>query len=105
MTTALTEKEYKSTITGSMANVTETAEPIVDIWSYVEELVDEGIIPGHVFNNELVESVYENEDGSFHHVLLPTEDQNIFVVLIIDVKGERIKGHFGLDLNLQYGLS
>jgi hypothetical protein len=104
MTTALTEKEYKSTMAGRMIDVTETAEPVVDIWSYVEEVASDKIVHDHVFNNELVESVYQNEDGSFHHVLLPTEDQNIFIVLVIDVTETKIRGHFKLDLNMQYGV-
>jgi hypothetical protein len=97
MTTALTEKEYKSTMAGRMIDVTDTAEPIVDIWPYVEELASDKIVPEQVFNNELVESVYQNEDGSFHHVLLPTEDQDIFIVLVIDVTERKIRGNFKLD--------
>jgi hypothetical protein len=72
---------------------------------YVEKLRNDKIVPDHVFTNELIESVYKNDDGSFHHVLLPTDDKNVFIVLIIDVNGQRTKGHFKLDLNQQYGLS
>lgn len=105
MTTELTEQEYKSTMTGKMTDVTESAEPIVDIWPYVEILTKDKIVLDYVFSNELVESVYTNGDGSFHHVLLPTDNKNLFIVLVIDVIGQRIKGHFKLDLNEQYGLS
>jgi hypothetical protein len=99
MTTGLTEQEYKSTMTGKMTDVTESAEPVVDIWPYVEILRNDKIVLDYVFINELVESVYTNGDGSFHHVLLPTDHKNVFIVLIIDVLGQRIKGHFKLDLN------
>jgi len=105
MTTELTEKEYKSTMTGKMTDATESAEPIVDIWPYVEILTKDKIVLDYVFANELVESVYTNGDGSFHHVLLPTDNKNVFIVLVIDVIRQRIKGHFKLDLNEQYGLS
>jgi hypothetical protein len=105
MTTELTEEEYKSTMIGKMTDVTETIEPILDICPYVEKLKNDKIILNYVFTNELVESVYENEPGSFHHVLLPTDDENVFVVLVIDVNRLRIEGHFKLDLNQQYGFS
>jgi hypothetical protein len=105
MTTELSEQEYKSTMTGKMTDVTESAEPVVDIWPYVEVLRNDKIVLDYVFTNELVESVSTNGDGSFHHVLLPTDNENVFIVLVIDVVGQRIKGHFKLDLNQQYGLS
>jgi hypothetical protein len=105
MTTTLTEQEYKSTMTGKMTDVTESAQPIVNIWPYVEILRNDKIVLDYVFTNEFIESVYTNGDGSFHHVLLPTDNKNIFIVLIIDVIGQTIKGHFKLDLNQQYGLS
>ncbi|WP_276371929.1 hypothetical protein [Chryseolinea sp. H1M3-3] len=105
MTIELTEQEYKSTMTGKMTDVTASAKPVVDIWPYVEILRNEKIVPDYVFANELVESVYTNGDGSFHHVLLPTDNKNVLIILIIDVVGQRIKGHFKLDLTQQYGLS
>lgn len=105
MTKELTPEEYDSTMTGKMADVTETAEPVVDIWPYVERLVKEEQLPEIVLENELVECVYGNEDNSFHHVLLPANGENVYVVLIVDVKEERIKGHFCLNLNKEYGLA
>jgi len=105
MTTELTEREYKGTMTNRMIDVTKTAEPIVVIWPYVEELTNNKHILEYVFKNELIESVYQNEDGSFHHILLPTDNKNVFIVLIVDTIAKRVKGHFRLDLNQQYGLS
>lgn len=89
MTTELTEQEYKSTMTGKMTDVTESAEPALDIWPYVEILRNEQIVLDYVFTAELVESVYTNGDGSFHHVLLPTDNKNVFIVLIIDAVGTK----------------
>lgn len=103
--TELTEEQYKSTMTGQMTDVTQTAEPVVDIWPYVEELRGDKIVSDYVFTNELIESVISNGDGSFHHVVLPTDKKNVFIVLIVDVKQRGIMGHFKLDLNAQYGLS
>jgi hypothetical protein len=99
----LTEKEYKSTMTGKMVDITETAEPVVDIWPFVQMLKKEKVVLDYVYENELVENVYRNTENSFHHVLLPTDNKNIFIVIIIDVTAKDIKGHFCLDLNREYG--
>jgi hypothetical protein len=104
MTTVLTEKEYRETMTDKMVNVTETAEPTVDIWSYVELLTKDKEISNYVYENQLVEMVSRNDEGTFDHVLLPTDKSNVFVVIIVDLKKEKIKGHFRLDLNKEYGL-
>jgi siderophore synthetase component len=88
---------------GSLMNdVTATAEPVVDIWPYVEELVHEDLVSAYVFENCLVEKCYRNDAGSYEHVLLPTGDLNIFMVLIIQLSTESIFGHYLLDLEALY---
>ena len=78
MTTLLTEKEFKSTFTDKMIDVTQTAEPVVDIWPYVEQLVEEKIVEQFTFENGLVEKVYHNQTTTFEQILLPTSDKNVF---------------------------
>lgn len=104
MTTLLTEKEYKETMMDKMVDVTATAEPTVDIWSYVKLLAKDGEVSSYVYENQMVEMVNRNGKGTFDHVLLPTDNSNIFIVIIVDLKKENIKGHFRLDLNKEYGL-
>jgi len=105
MTTLLTEKEYKNTFGARMIDVTKTAEPIIDIWPYVQRLTEEGLVLNYVNNKQLVDFVYRTEDNLFDHVLLPTDNSNIFIVIIVDNLNRKIKGHFPLDLNEQYGLT
>ena len=100
----LTEAEFKSTFTYKMLNVTHTAEPTVDIWSYVQELVIEKIVMKYVYERKLVELVYRNSENTFDHVLLPTNSANVFIVIIVDLEQKNIKGHFKLDLSKEYGL-
>lgn len=102
MTTILTEKEFKETMADKMVDVTTTAEPTVDIWSYVKQLTIDKEVSTYVYENQLVEMVSRNSRGTFDHVLLPTDKQNVFVVIIVDLKKEKIKGHFRLDLNKEY---
>ena len=105
MTITLTKEEYLSTMKDKMFDVTLTAEPSVDIWDYVKELVSENVVNVTVLQNFTVESVYRNGDNTFHHVLLPTSDQNCFIVIIVDLNNKSIKGHYRLDLNSEYSLT
>jgi len=88
-----------------MINVTESAEPVVNIWDYVENLVKEEVIDNYVYQNKLVELVYRNDTSTFDHILLPTPDKNVFITLVVDLTKESILGHVKLDLNEKYGLA
>lgn len=99
------EKEYKETMGSKMTDVTQTAEPIVDIWAYVKDLVYENIVSDYVFKNNLVEKVYRNDMSSFDHVLLPTSDQNVFIVVVVEISKATIFGHYRLNLNKEYSLT
>ena len=88
-----------------MTDVTQTAEPVVDIWNYVEELVKQKLVDNYVYENNLVETVYRNDTSTFDHILLPTGNPNIFVTLVVDLTNQNIFGHIELDLNQKYGLT
>ena len=100
----LTEVEFKSTFGNKMNDVTETAEPVVDIWGYVEELAKQNIIDNYVYENNLVEKVYRNSSSTFDHVLFPTRNMNVFIAVVVDLHNKSIHGHARLDLNKEYGL-
>ena len=85
-----------------MTDVTETAEPIVDIWTYVEELTRQNIVDKYVADKNLVETVYRNDTSTFDHVMLPTNNKNIFIVVVVDLKKEKLFGHYKLNLNEEY---
>jgi uncharacterized protein YjbI with pentapeptide repeats len=104
LTKTLSEKEYRETMGSKMTDVTQTAEPIVDIWPYVKDLVYENIVEDYVFKNNLVEKVYRNDTSSFEHILLPTSDENAFIVLVVKLGNAIIIGHYRLDLTKEYSL-
>lgn len=60
MTIQLTEIEFRSTFTDKMIDVTETAEPVVDIWPYVEQLTADKVVNKYTFDNALVVSSPES---------------------------------------------
>ena len=88
-----------------MTDVTGTARPVVDIWGYVGELVKENVVDNYVYENNLVELVYRNDTSTFDHILLPTDDQNVFIILVVDLTKKVIFGHIKLDLKQKYGLT
>ena len=100
----LTEEEYLATMSESMEDATEFAEGVVDIWPYVAILVDQGVVLQYVYDNALVEMVYRNTDDDFDHILLPTDDENIFTVIVVDLEEVEIYGHYILNLKEEYGL-
>lgn len=87
-----------------MLDVSETAEPVIDIWPYVSELVNDKIVLRYVLEQNLVEKVYRNIDYTYEHILLPTNDQNIFIVLVVNHISPSIIGHYKLDSSNEYGL-
>jgi len=104
-TRLLSESEFKSTLSENrMTDVTKTAEPVVDIWLYVEKLVEEGTVLKYVSDRHLVEHVYRNDESTVDHILLPTETGNVFIVIVVDLVEKEIRGHFRIDLNKEYGI-
>lgn len=90
---------------GEMADVTEIEKPVIDIWPYIGQLNQEGLVLDYVYYNRLVEIVYRNGSGTFDHILLPTDTQNIFIVIVVNLLQATIKGYYKLDLNKKYGIS
>ena len=99
----LTPEEFILTMSEEMEDVTETAEPVVDISPYVAELIAENLVLPNTLEEELIEIIYRNEEETFDHVLLPTDDEEIFIALVIDLENERIVGHYRMDLNEEPG--
>jgi len=102
----LTEKEFKSTFSEKMNNVTNCAEAIVDIWDYVK-LLDKSkyYLSNYVIEKELVELVYRNSANTYDQILIPTTKKNIYLIIIVNIKSENIFGHYLLDLNKEYGIN
>lgn len=101
-TTKLSKSKFKETTTPKMHNVTETAEPVLDIWPYVDAVPAEDL-GGHAVKD--VEFVYRSEDDRFEHVLIATATKNVYLCIIVDIANTEILGHYFFDLNAEYGLT
>jgi hypothetical protein len=99
----LTPEEFILTMSAEMEDVTETAEAVVDITPYANALIAERLILPNTIDEELIEIIYRNEEQTFDHVLLPTDNEEIFIALVIDLENERIVGHYRMDLNEEPG--
>jgi hypothetical protein len=94
----LSPEEFISTMSEEMADVTETADAVVDITDYVDALAAEGLVLPNTIEEELIEIIYRNEEETFDHILLPTDNEEVFIALVIDLVEEQILGHYRMDL-------
>ena len=100
----LSYEQYQATFAAPMLDVSQTAEPILDIWPYVEA-VPESDLEGFNLLDGLVRYVYQSPSGQYLHVLVSTDDENTFLVIIIDMLSVKIVGHYLLDLVSLYKLN
>jgi hypothetical protein len=104
MINELTTEQYMATRTARMRDMsdvegTENDYPATNIWEYVKELAQAGVVPRYVWENQVVEMLSRNNNDTYDHILLPTNEENIFVTIIIDLEMEEILGHYVLDVN------
>ena len=105
MTQELTETEFKNTFGDRMTDITqvEIDDPI-NIWDYVGELAKAKLVQQRILDQQLVKYVYRNNQETYDHVLLPTDHNNVFMVIVVDLQERSIFGHITLDLNKEYGI-
>ncbi|MDO7852980.1 hypothetical protein [Hymenobacter convexus] len=100
----LSYEEYQETFAAPMLDVSQTAEPVLDIWPYVEA-VPESDLEGFNLLDGIVRYVYQSPSGQYLHVSVSTDDENAFLVLVIDLHLVKIIGHYLLDLVTLYDLN
>jgi hypothetical protein len=103
-TNRLSSEEYQNTFQAPMRNVTSSAEPVLDIWPYVES-VPVADLGGYILSDGLVEYVYQHPEERFLHVLVSTDNRDVFLVIIIDLTSVKIHGHYLLDLLKEYQIT
>ena len=84
-----------------MRNMTESAEPVLDIWPYVDA-VDLGALG--ITDLTDVHYVYRDASDRFDQVLIGTGHFNTVFVVVVDRVLSVVKGHHVLDLNERFGL-
>ena len=102
-TVKLGYEQFHATIEAPMQDVSQTAEPVLDIWPYVES-VPAADLEGFILSDGIAEDVYQSSSGEFLHVLVATNAHNVFLVIVINLFSIDIIGHHLLNLNKLYGL-
>ncbi len=108
-TKLLSEAEFKTALGEQMINITgkeDTASPagVLDVIPYVDAVPQSDLNP-HTLHDHFVEYVYRSSDNRFDHVLFMTKTKNVYLVVVVDLKKDQIKGHHILDLNKLYAIT
>ena len=98
----LSDAEFKALFAPPMQNVTGHAQPLVDIWPYVDALdLDALGLP----NLNDVQYVYRDALNRYDQILIGTGRFNALLVIVVDRANPGVVGHRVLDLNVEYGVS
>ena len=100
----LSEAEYLATLVGPMQRVALDEQPPFDFWPYFDA-IPAGDFEGHDCSAGAVSYAWRDATGHFEHVLINSEDRNVFMVLVLNLHAGRVLGHRLLDLPRLYGLS
>jgi hypothetical protein len=82
---------------------TETGSPF-PFWDYFDA-IPTADFEGHDCSAGSVSYVWEHPTGRFQHVLVDSNDKNVFMVVVLDIPGRTVFGHRLLELNREYGLT
>ncbi|OXB01273.1 hypothetical protein B0A75_06805 [Flavobacterium oncorhynchi] len=98
----LTSEKYNSTMIGKMTEIKISDQNIFNIWPYVSKLKAAKILSHKIKESQLVHKVYRNSTENFEHILLSTEKENHFVVIVANRNKKKTIGYFLHDLNGLY---
>ena len=79
-------------------------EPPFDFWPYFDSLPKEEL-GGFFFSGSRVDYVYRDPSGRYEHVLISSENKNVFFVLVLDLDLQQVYGHRLLNLSDEYGFT
>ena len=86
-----------------MKRVDLDAGPPFPFWNYFDAIPADDF-EGHDCSVGSVGHAWNDSTDSFQHVLINTENKNVFMVIVLDLRNASILGHRLLDLNHEYGL-
>lgn len=101
MPSAISDGEFARYFSPPMKNVSDSADGVLDIWPYVDQIPATEI--GDLAPHD-VEYVYRDSSDRYEHVLIATCLENRYLIIVLDRDAGTIVGHHFLDLNRLYGL-
>ena len=99
----LSEAEFLATTTERMDRVGGEASRPFDFWPYFDAIPAEDF-DGFDCSAGEVSSVYRSSNGRYEHVLVNSDDKDVFMVLVLDLNSQRVVGHYLLNLPVVYSL-
>jgi hypothetical protein len=105
----LTQQEYLATMPGGVVDITGREsdgqpEGVIDIDPYLAAVPRGDLQGAELIADSPPAMVYRTKDGSFDHVLYRCNRRNVFLVIVVRLRPDRVHGHYLLDLNKEYGL-
>lgn len=100
----LAQSEFLATFTAPMQRVSVDNPPPFDFWDYFEA-IPEVDFKGRDCSDGLVDYAWTDATGKFQHVLVRSEEENAFMVLVLDLSDNSVYGHRFLILNEEYGIA
>ena len=101
-TRLLTKDEFLACFAEPMRDVTATEEAGPDIWAYVDAI---NLPLGRAWEVRDVAHVYRDARNQFEQVLIATDGEDLFLVVVVDLKARCVHGHHLLDLAAEYASS
>jgi hypothetical protein len=98
----LSREKFESTIIGKMVEIKDDMKTIYNIWPFVNNLKRVKIITKKIDENQLVFKAYRDTNNKFEHILLTTEKENNFIVIVVDLTKKKVKGYYKLYLKNEY---
>jgi hypothetical protein len=99
----LTDQEFQATFAPSMQRIAAEDPPPFDFWPYFEA-IPRADFEGYDCSRGIVDWAWRTPTGSLVHVLVTSNDPNVFMVLVLDVAHHQVIGHHVLNLAKEYGL-
>ena len=99
----LSQEEFHATFGGSKERVVLDEPAPFPFWSYFDAIPPEDF-NGNDCSQGLIENIWRVNSGRYEHVLINSNDRNVFMVLVLDLKEKKVFGHHLLNLNELYGL-
>jgi hypothetical protein len=100
----LSDGEFKATFGSPMRRLSLDQSPSFDLWRYFERIPVQDF-EGNDRSAGSITHVWESPDRRFQHVLVNSEDKNVFMVIVLDVLASNVAGHHLLNVNREYGLN
>jgi len=93
----LTKDEYQSTLFPNMINITHSAHEIVDLWGYVDPIIESEYHNCSAWDWN-VHHIYESPGGEFQHIGIAVPIDDTYLIIVVDKFKKEILGHYILSL-------